>query len=253
MQFFKKVLFIGGCHVEGYPVDAKSSFVSVCMKDSDAQTRIIAMQTVSKYKKIFDIIESEKPDLVVLQLGHYETGLGLKKQLTRFYTKSVVAKAVNTFRLSPRIQATPIPKSFSSLSDEPAISRNANLSALQIVQIEILKLVVASVFLYKLFDNIQFDRDCRDLFGGLRSMGVGRVIVLQPFCCLSPLTNIYRRKAWKIMKAEAVKTGMEIFETDNLFQCRGYLDRRKLYVDRIHINAEGHKLLGLKLRSIIHP
>jgi hypothetical protein len=71
-----RVLVAGGCHVDGYLVGPKHSFPQLTINQlsshSTCQLRSIGYMRLNSVKVLMGECQSFRPDILVLQLGHYE-------------------------------------------------------------------------------------------------------------------------------------------------------------------------------------
>src|ERR1700712_1775201 len=79
-----RVLVAGGCHVVGYPIGEKHSFVNVTKQilalggiccEMDAMGRT----PVTRRDQLVERLKAQRPDILVLQLGNYETNITFQK------------------------------------------------------------------------------------------------------------------------------------------------------------------------------
>ena|SRR5215472_7623741 len=78
-----RILFAGGCHVNGYPIGAEFAFPAIALKRLKSQfsceSRDISHLTLSRLELLLAECRSFGPDVLVLQLGHFESGLWLRR------------------------------------------------------------------------------------------------------------------------------------------------------------------------------
>lgn len=86
-----KILFAGGCHVTGYPVGAEFGFPKVALDFLEnngihGDMKSLGPLPISHPERLVDLCNDYKPDVLVLQIGNYETTPGS----IRDYLKKVI-------------------------------------------------------------------------------------------------------------------------------------------------------------------
>jgi len=84
-----RILFAGGCHVCGFPIDPDDAFPRVAVQHLSGEFSIeaghISNLAMSKVRMLITQCRSFHPDVLVLQLGHYESGLWLQKRMNKLF------------------------------------------------------------------------------------------------------------------------------------------------------------------------
>jgi len=76
------IVIAGGCHVNGWPIGGASSFVQVMLQpDPFADPSTIAPINLRNCSSLLWHLHQQPTDLVILQLGNYETLASIKKHI----------------------------------------------------------------------------------------------------------------------------------------------------------------------------
>ncbi len=74
-----KILAVGGCHVAGYPFDPSKSFINLVFPASRGnQVCSIARLPLTRGAKVREALEQDSYDVLVLQVGNFESVFSLK-------------------------------------------------------------------------------------------------------------------------------------------------------------------------------
>jgi hypothetical protein len=227
---------LGGCHVGGYPYEAKQAFSSLLAVQSDSQVveRIANLQFV-KMPSHLKNIEILHPSHVLLQLGNYEFctsannllkqacgGVGLKSTGKK-PTKSVAS-------------STPTSK--------PASCRGKLLTTAKLyVRVVALGLPISVLWLC----SPPHRRAFRTLNACVRQHPNTRFLFLSPFPHLDPAVNTLRRLGgWLLRRGIASATNFHWLDSHQLIE-----RDPALFYDLGHLNEEGHCCLAAKLARIL--
>lgn len=114
-----RILFAGGCHVEGFPVGQENSFPVIAAEILRRHGWIAEVETVSYIAlhhpgKVAGAIEGMRPDVLVMQVGHFEQGPIRVRDLilSREGKKDTKPRAENP---SSRRPGTLLPESYPAL------------------------------------------------------------------------------------------------------------------------------------------
>jgi hypothetical protein len=223
-----RILFAGGCHVSGYPLAPGHGFPSVTLTrlQPEASCRIRTLDKVNL--KRTDMIVDEcvrfPPDILVLQLGHYESGVWIGKRVRRLFK---VAKRDSTQERS----------SEHSLGTQP-FSKVRSLARIIANRL----LTFAGEPPYEL---VNFPTDLDRCFAQIQSIGIPMVLVLSPFPCPDYIAQARRRQMDSAFTRLSSKYAFHYLDVTN------DLRHPDLYADAFHLGANGHKRLAELLTGLI--
>lgn len=223
----RNFIAIGGCHISGYGLDGKPSFVDLI--EEDLNSKCIYKQSYFQLKnieKLSLILSENKTELVILQLGNYEfiPSLDLK-----YYKKR--NKADDSFNKSSVDQT----KIESFYNDRNWVVQSI-INFVKILVIPLYWLVI------KRRNQIHLDR--------LKSIIIEnptiRFILLTPFPCYKSTNNIIRRKASELFFKNS--------EIDNLTIVNSFKTipaNKEMFVNQAHLSQKGHRVLGKTIAKLI--
>lgn len=217
-----RVHFVGGCHVQGYAVRPHEAFAAVSVRLVEEEFPVQAsLSPLSKLDRAAMHLAQmpARPDVIVLQLGHYETSQ----------------------QLFPARGTESAP---------PELDAGTNLSRRDAWKSELRGLALLPVIAYRrltrkpIYDQTQFVEKVQRCFAQIREQAPdAEVIVLS---CL-PLFDHYRlavrRAANRVLQAETEANGWVYIDNFSRFQ----IDHYAYFSDRCHLNAAGHQNIGERL------
>src|SRR4051812_4770178 len=82
-----RILFAGGCHVGGYPLDPSLAFsalaVAELQREFRCETSLINPVSLINPAPVLAECKRFSPDILILQLGHYTSGIWLRKRFDK--------------------------------------------------------------------------------------------------------------------------------------------------------------------------
>jgi hypothetical protein len=246
LQSFR-LLFVGGCHVVGHPFGPGYGFPKIAQTklermhpDWKFQLKVVPHVLLSDKQKVLHSCGEFHPDVLVLQLGHYESARPLKQRIRKLFSKrGLLAKAPSTknshktyeFSLSHRIECSrwPTPK-------------------------KVLKFILDLALRGMGCPGIGIDvarHDISLLFDALRGAKVQHVVVMSPFAGPSAVINRYRRELATVLAEKAYGFGFTYFDLADLFGGAFSHKRVGLYCDEQHLTVKGETLVGGAVASVI--
>lgn len=233
-----RVMFAGGCHVEGFPIGREHAFPEVTVRELQKQLPCVARCAPQVNLSTAPLLVREctrfRPDVLVLQLGHYESAIWVTKRarklLSRSWPREAGASSVET----------------SSHSSKGASRRLWR--ARSVVRYAGDKLL--GVLGQPAYPLSAFAPALGALLREIRRLGISRTYLLCPFPCLDYATRLRRRAIGPCFPAEAEKHGCRYVDvSDELEGSPG--SRWSLFADPFHLGVEGHRRIGVKLARAI--
>ncbi len=219
-------LVAGGCHVDGYAVGFSNGFGHIAatllnyllIKDAS-----ICSINLNHTQKIVDACQLYKPNILILQMGHFETTLSLFQIANRKKSLMDVEfpyTAVTTFKPLPNTKSKNIVwelKNFFKL---------------------VLSIMPGTVS----FDKKEMENKLYSFTSIIKNLDNEKVILLSPLPCPDLLTKRRRKSVLEIFQYEAYRLNwlyIDVFsEMQKLYNLKDY------YIDSIHLNEKGHAFLG---------
>jgi hypothetical protein len=220
-----KVLFAGGCHVNGEAADGDSKLSSVALRLLEregipCQPAYLVPIRLAHPRRLAEKCTEFRPDVLVIQSGYPETAdlisQYIKKKLGQpanvRATADVIAGYGGTFGGSWTVEAMWFLRCMAKrLFDAATRHRLVDLRHL----------------------NASVDR----FFTRVAALGVPHVIVLSPLPCADPVAFFYRRKLAPMLHAAAQRCGFSFLDVIGL-------GSRSLYLNPYHLNHAGHQVIG---------
>jgi hypothetical protein len=227
-----RLIVLGGCHVNGYPVGEKNSFVSLLARQLDVPKtecvvipQVVAKRLSAALDKVGNLTDQ---DLVILQLGSFET-------------------------LAPLV--------FGRVHDSASVNRITGVSALVSRAGWFLRLfilparLIGNILLFVIrelisrpaFSTQVFARQISDPVISRALSYAGVVVVIGALPTRVWFRNIYRRRANAVLLRFAER---ENFVFVDYFKTIDGVPITAVTVDLIHLNKNGHKILGRKIYSL---
>jgi hypothetical protein len=228
----KRIIAIGGCHVTGYLVGESNSFVSVLAArlGLSKEECLVVSHVMGKRldTALYNAGKLYDEDLVILQLGGFDT-------------------------LAPFV--------FGRAHTTKSVDQNGRFSALlcragwfprslfQIVRLigNSLLFVIRELINKPAFSTKEF---ARQIFAPSISQSLshaGVVIVVGAFPTRDWVRNIYRRRANALLSRFAIEKNYIFID---YLKATGDVPRHQITVDAIHLNKDGHKILGMQIFQI---
>lgn len=231
-----RVLFVGGCHLNGHLVGKDYALTQVAMRSlpqsMGCSLDVLPLCNLRSGPKILAACRELRPDAVVLQLGHYETQVILKKilGLKRLAGKEgAQGQMVNgSSRADLRYRLTPSTRF-----------------------VELRRIVAAGVVIAmgkkrRMFDPAAIAASLDSMLLCLKDLPLRGIVLVGPFSAPDPVTRFFRRREAPIFEAAAKKHGcafVDIFSVLEAFP-NGEAFRAN-FADREHLSVLGHHRVGV--------
>jgi hypothetical protein len=231
MQY--RLVFAGGCHVGGYLVGAQSSFVTIALNvlahsGLECEARTLEHLPLTHPERLKQFCTSYRPDVLVLQVGNWETNKGL-----RDYLRTTVGLKKTSSHSKTSYSVTRTPGEHAPTSFHPGLMWRTKSVARQVVDVMLLHTIVDVQKVHRLLSVF---------FSEVATLRISAVIALSPLPCADPVHMYYRRRVLPAFEAEATKHG---FHYLNAFFLQTHERRATcIFADAGHLNAEGHRMLG---------
>ena len=255
-----RLLFIGGCHAVGYFYGFEHGFPQVAMEQLQLrhpglllEGHVLAYVPLSHTAELMARCQEVRPDILVLQLGHYETESAIKRRV----------RTLLHLPQPPRHKSTSVPASNSvpsqSSSSESSSKSKSNgggtiglsrwPTPTRVVKYWLdLALCAAglpSVNLPKIRSH------SRELFSQIAAAGIPHVVVMSPFLTMPAQTNRYRRSVGRVLREEATAAGFPYLHLDDIFGSSLSHRRYELHCDDLHLGPLGQQAVAERLAAAL--
>jgi hypothetical protein len=225
-----KVLFAGGCHLEGYPIGSSLSFPGLIAEEiSGCEIKLLHYQNLRSGSNIYQECRSWQPDKLVLQLGHYEIPYEVRKVLKPAFIKRREQRShhLKSWVVNPRLKFQP-----DTFWRMKALARRA-LPALM------------TVLNHPLYEKKSVSRLLGGILSRLPDSLRSSTYVLSPFPCADPFMRACRLDSWEIFAEKSLQFGCHFIDTQSeLLDHEAAGSGLDLYADPYHLSAEGHKVIA---------
>lgn len=240
-----RILFAGGCHVGGFPVGEDLGFVQAAMEDLRAtfrsqsfESRALMYINLSSKARVARECRDFKPDILVLQLGHHESLLPIKKRIAQLIQPAKHSFSRDIAPIDTNYEPKP-ELHFSPKWSSPL--KNAAKLCLDIV---------LRITGHPMMDCAHVQRRLNNLLTEMQALGIRHILLLSPFPCKDLVTGAYRRKEHAVFCNEAIHHHCQFIDiAETALDSKTGVE--SLYADKIHLSAEGHRAVGLLLASKI--
>jgi hypothetical protein len=232
-----RILFVGGCHIDGFPVGKEHAFTHVALKSLSQHGEVSSNGfphfNLQSRRQILAVCEELRPDAVVLQLGHYEAPAILGKCLGMRSSKknstAEISGAVHTPNSEERYRSTP-----STMIDKlRRIVVAATIAAMGRKKKMFNPAAIASYL-----DSILFS--LKDLPFPLRG-----VVLVGPFSAPDPIVRFFRRRAVPIFDTAAKKHDCAFIDVFSFLESHPKGEAfRANFADAHHLSSLGHQRVG---------
>lgn len=231
-----RILFAGGCHVDGYPLVAQDAFSRVAVERLERRrscdTRYIAHVSLSKASIVVGECQRLHPDVLVLQLGHYESGIWVSKRLRKLFGRGK----------SRKISSESSTESESISVTSPRQPMSLLRSILRSTADRLLTLAGSPAYPLSAFES---DLDC--FLKQVHAVSIPFVFLLSPFPCPDPPVRKRRRAMYSSFAEFSRKYGFCYLDVTGDLDPATWKTNPSLYADAFHLGCEGHKRVGLRL------
>ena len=232
-----RILFAGGCHIDGYLVGERRSFVAESLdvlagmgRRSDVQT--LARLPLTQPERLAVVCGKYQPELLVLQLGNWETKVGLREHLRRRRGLASSRASLDTISLEA-----------ASLVFRPGFRWRAKTRVRQVLDLILGHTLVNTHHMEMLLD-IFFDE--------VVALNIPDVLVLSPLPCLDPVHWFYRQRLLSVFEAASSRRGFLYLDVFDLYSRDPRAHAEDLFADPDHLNVAGHRWLGEIVGHRIH-
>ncbi len=221
-----RILFAGGCHVLGYPLGEDASFPDVVKRrlrryGTLAELHRLPYMKLTHAAKLQAACAACRPDVLVLQLGHFELSRPLSQYLRSLlrFDRAGAAK---------------------SGAEPPArLVRHAHIFRAKAG----MKRAFDWVLGHPLVDFVRFEAQLNALLAQTQRWAPPAVVLLSPLPCADPLSMYYRRHAASIMQQSAHTYGLQFLNLISLLPDLSF-GAEENYYDAIHLGGRGHNPIG---------
>ena len=237
-----RLLVAGGCHVGGFPAGEESGFVRLATErlrrtwpGSRFEARTLLHVSLASLTAIVTACRQFRPDVLVLQLGHYESSLPLTKRLMRLVRASAVGPGRDVSSWTPDYQ--PNPELCFTESRQRRLKSGIKLAIDSLLRL----------FGRPAFDAARLEQQAAAILAQAKAAGVAHVVVLSPFPALDATIARYRRELRDLLLVEAARQGCHYLD------CSGVAHGapEEYFADDRHLAREGHRRVGLLLAEKI--
>jgi len=221
-----KILFAGGCHVDGTVSGGESTLSRVALhvlneEGFDYQASYLIQMRLIHPRRLIQKCDEVGPHIVVLQAGHPETSNLFRNYLTKRLGLSGRVRDVVT------TQAV-LSGSFDSIS---------RLERMKWLLRSYSKAYVDSLIGHRLLDTRRFDLTLNRCLERLRVAHASEVLILSPLPCIDPVPRYYRELITPLFCRAADRHGFEYLDMKDL-------QSPSLFADPLHLNTAGHLAAG---------
>lgn len=237
-----RLLVAGGCHVGGFPAGEASGFVALAAErlrrtwpGSCFEARTLLHVSLASVKTILTACRQFRPDVLVLQLGHYESSLPLAKRLARLLRVRPVGTGREVSSWTPNYEPNP------ELCFTETRQRRLK-SGLKLAIDSLLRL-----FGRPAFEVARLEQPAAAIMAQAKAAGVAHVVVLSPFPALDATIARYRREMRDLLLVEAARQGCHFLDCAAIAHGAPH----EYFADDRHLAREGHRRVSLLLAEKI--
>jgi len=240
-----RLLFAGGCHVGGFPVGEEFGFVRTTAArlgpslPQGIEVRTLLHVSLASTARIVEACRACRPQVLVLQLGHYESSLPLAKRMARLLRGRMAGEGHPVRDVSswtPNYEPNP------ALRFRDSWRRRAK-SALKLAIDGLLRLLGRPAF-----KRERLQRLLAQMLDEVRALGIPQVVVLSPFPVRDLTIARYRRQLRLTLALEAARHGCQFLDVSGIGQQQ---PRGEWFADDRHLGRKGHHAVGLLLAEKI--
>lgn len=233
-----RVLFVGGCHVQGFPVGKEHAFMHVALKSLSQHEEVSSNGfphfNLNSRGQILAVCEELKPDVVVLQLGHYEAPailgkcLGVKR--SKKNSTAEISVADHTPNSEARYRSTPF-----TMIDK-------------LRRIVVAATIVAMGRKKKMFNPAAIASYLDSILFSLKELPfpLPGVVLVGPFSAPDPIVRFFRRRAVPIFESAAKKHDCAFVDVFSFLESHPKGEAfRANFADAHHLSVLGHQRVGV--------
>jgi len=220
-----KILFAGGCHVNGEAPDGDTKLASVAMRllgtrGVQCEPGYLIPIRLSHPRRLAQKCAEFRPDVLVMQPGYPETA-----NLISQYVKRKLGRPAGTHGSADALAAY-----------DGAFDGSWQLEVKWFFRSRTKRLLDA-ITGHRLVDLPQLSTFVDRFFSRVAALAVPHVVVLSPLPCADPIALYYRRRLAPMLQATAAEYGYPYLDVVDL-------GARRLFLDPYHLNRAGHELIG---------
>jgi hypothetical protein len=225
--------------MNGFPVGEECAFTRVALRSlqqfSKDSACVLPLANLRSGPQILTACRELRPDVVVLQLGHYEAPAQLRKSLGLRG-----AKLKGTEKIS--IDGAPAPR-------RPRPEMQYRLTPWQMIwelrRILAAALVIATGKSKKMFNSKSIAASLDSILANLKEVPLRGIVVIGPFSAPDPVVRFFRRRAVPIFEKAAKKHGCTFVDVFAMLETypKGKAFRSN-FADSQHLSVLGHKRVG---------
>lgn len=230
-----RILFVGGCHINGFPVGEGYAFTHValeCLFEHGENTpHTLPLFNLRSGPQILAACRELKPDVIVLQLGHYEAPASLQKSMGGKHSKEPSFQALGgngQSRAERRYRACPTTM-FAELERIVAAGT-----------------IIALGRKRRMFDPEAIAFSLDSILLSLKELPLRGIVLAGPFSAPDPITRFFRRMAVPIFEAAAKKHACTFVDVFSLLE--SYPKGKNFnanFADPLHLSVLGHQRVGV--------
>ena len=224
----------------GFPVGEEYSFstVALCsfLPNETEAPNLLGYINLRSGLSIADVCRQQKIEILVLQLGHYETMPKLRK----------IFKTIFHLHNNRRQKACIVDSCNFVPEPNKHYQRGLYSRFLHIRRIICAYLLVAIGQRRRMFDPTAAAASLDSILSSLKPLHLGRVFLLSPFSCDEPVVRACRLQAIPIFIDAAKKHGCVYIDAFGMLESYGKgKDFLANFSDSIHLSRLGHQRVGL--------
>ena len=232
-----RIYFAGGCHVNGFPLRPENAFPKITIKHLErhfvCESRQLCHVNLRRANELVVECQSFRPDVLVLQLGHYESGLWVSKRLRR---------------LLRRGKHSPLSGRASDDADQTMSSTQSKWlrSILGAVMDRLLTLAGSPPY-----SLLALPSDLDRFLGEIQFLAIPIVFVLSPFPCPDMAVKKRRDAMCSSFMELSRKYGFHYLDVTRDLNPALLKLKPSLYADALHLGTEGHERVGALLADAV--
>lgn len=242
MERALSILFAGGCHLAGFPVGAKNSLARVALRrigHPEAENPAVLLYVnLRSAVKVEQACRQSGAEVLVLQLGHYETMPLLRRMLR--------SGGMSGWSVSRPIR-DPHPR-------EPEARPEARFRWSMTSRLIFARRVALGILFYaiglgrRIFDGRALTAELDEMLELLGRLPLKAILLVAPFSCPDPLTRFCRRRAHRLFVEAARRHGCILVDAFVLLESFAPgASFEENFADPNHLSLLGHERVGALL------
>jgi len=232
----RRVLFAGGCHLTGYLAGADFAFPRVAAEILSRRGVFIESELVThvalhRPERVIAKLHDWNPDLLVLQVGHFETQKTFGQWLRGERRRKKSGRGAS--------------KPTSGSEDPPKFGGYSRKGVVYRVWVAG-KRILDRALDHPLVDFPEFGTKLSSFCHTIRKAFAGPAILMSPLPCADPVVGFYRDRACLFYRRAANECGFDFLDCrhlhpppeDHVFDAAHY------FADPVHLGRVGHRDVG---------